>query len=120
MIKKVLYKTLILFALMFVAYTPKTFAQQPTQVSNEDLRAKIYPSEIKEGYFFITIQEPTEINELDIKIVNLIGSKTDFTVEKMIDGRFRIDLENIPSGIYIVRMTKGHKQSTQRIIVRGN
>ncbi|MCO6495333.1 MAG: T9SS type A sorting domain-containing protein [Bacteroidetes bacterium] len=118
--KKVLYHILILFVFLFMGSTNKTYGQQISQVSNEDLKAKIYPSEIKDGYFFVTIPEATEISDLDIKIVNLIGNNVEFTIEKMIDGRFRIELSNMSSGIYIVRLTKGRKQSTQRIIVRAN
>lgn len=107
---------------MMSASLPSIYAQQPDVItnSNEDLKAKIYPSEIKEGYFFIAIPEATEINEINIKIVNLIGSNIAYTVQKTMDGKFRVEMEDLSSGIYIVRVTKGYKQTTQRVIVRAN
>jgi len=120
--KRILFQFLLSLTFMMSASLPSIYAQQPDVItnSNEDLKAKIYPSEIKEGYFFIAIPEATEINEINIKIVNLIGSNIAYTVQKTMDGKFRVEMEDLSSGIYIVRVTKGYKQTTQRIIVRAN
>jgi len=108
--------TFLLAVIMLTVSVPSITAQQRT----EDLRATVYPSEIKDNHFFVNIPESSELNQIDIKVVNLLGSEVNITITKTVDGKFRVDFESLPSGIYIVRITKDRKQSTQRIVVRSN
>lgn len=114
--KTKLLLSIFLLGTMLFASIPNFNAQQRV----EDLGATVYPSEVKDNHFFVNIPESTNINEVDIKLVNLLGSEVYITITKTVDGKFRIDFESIPSGIYIVRITKDRKQSTQRVVVRGN
>lgn len=108
--------TFLLAVTMLSVSIPSITAQQRT----EDLKATVYPSEIKDNHFYVNIPESSELNEIDIKVVNLLGSEVNITITKTVDGKFRVDFESLPSGIYIVRITKDRKQSTQRIVVRNN
>jgi len=112
---KLLFTFLLALTMLFAA-VPTVTAQQRT----EDLRATVYPSDIKDNHFFVNIPEATELSEIDIKVVNLLGSEVNITITKTVDGKFRVDFNSLPSGIYIVRITKDRKQSTQRIVVRNS
>jgi hypothetical protein len=105
----------ILFAII-IAFASTSFAQKPN-----DLNVKIYPSEVKDFQFYINSDEFLDENNFDLKVINLIGSEIPFTLHKMLDGKIKVQLESgTPTGIYIVRINKDRKQSTQRILVRSN
>jgi hypothetical protein len=60
-------------------------------------------------------------DDFQLKVVNLIGSEIEFQIEITSDGRVKVTFtQNIPNGIYIVRINKDRRQSTQRILVRSH
>lgn len=117
MIKRILFLSFFLFVFGFLTM-PNVSAQSVNKT--EELKASIYPSEVRDNHFFIELADGIEITESNIKIVNLLGSEVTFHISKLIDGKYKVELTNIPTGIYIVRVTKDRKQSTQRIVIRNN
>jgi hypothetical protein len=108
------------FILLFLCLGNSFAMQAQSNQKTEELKASIYPSEIRENHFFIELSESIELSDANLKIVNLLGSEVPFNLFKQIDGRYKVELHNIPTGIYIVRVTKDRKQSTQRIVVRNS
>lgn len=117
MIKK-LHSISILASLLVVLFAMPLQGQQKTQ----ELEVKVYPSEVKDNHFFISFPQFVSSNEdFQVKVVNLIGSEIEFQTEITSDGRVKVSFtQNIPNGIYIVRITKDRRQSTQRILVRSH
>lgn len=112
--KRTLHYILSIIILSFTFI--KLSAQEP-----EQLQIKVYPTEVRDGYFFIEIDKvnPTEL--LHIQVSNLLGSEVSVQHQIEMNGKHRISFQGRPtSGIYIVRVTQGRKQTTQRILVRGN
>jgi hypothetical protein len=121
MIKELLMnKKRISLLLLFVMFQFGTLVTPALGSGSTPLQFKVYPSEIKEDYFTIHFDNNTE-SEVEVKVINLIGTEIPVILHKKPDGSYRVEFSNTPSnGIYIVRVTKGRDQGTQRVVVRHN
>jgi hypothetical protein len=114
--KSIHITTLLLLTLfMFLGSINTYAADQP-----EDLRVRVYPTEIHDNTFFISVESGfSDPSELDIKILNLVGGEMEYDWQVSSNGLIKITLKStIPNGIYIVRINKNRVQTTQRILVR--
>jgi len=85
---------------------------------DSELEIKLYPNP-NTGQFIIEFSNPIE-DELEIQIFNTLGQ---VLLSKRIealntDNQLQINLEEVATGTYLVRLSTNHKLTTKRVIIR--
>jgi hypothetical protein len=83
--------------------------ETPTQVT-------IFPNP-SEGIFQIQFADQINITPFGVSVYNLVGQKILSLPAGIYD---RIDLQNQPDGLYLIRISMGGKDHCQKIIKRSN
>ncbi|RSK40255.1 T9SS type A sorting domain-containing protein [Mangrovimonas spongiae] len=69
---------------------------------------KVYPNPVSET---LTVTSNTEVDKLDL--YNILGK-----LELSVENKNKIDVNNLSSGMYLLKITIGDKQVTKRIIIK--
>ncbi len=95
--------------------TPEEIWTNPAKVeSNKQDFFMVYPNPTT-GNFTVELTEPTEESSIRIEIYNILGESV-INLEVPISKRYLIDLTSEYAGVYLIRVMKGNRVGTARII----
>ncbi|WP_299247087.1 T9SS type A sorting domain-containing protein [uncultured Lacinutrix sp.] len=96
-----------------ISVSNNTLGVDEVQVSTVDAPS-VYPNPVNEGVLNIKINNSS--NHFNYKMYNVIGGLV--KNGKLNSGVNTLDVSNVATGIYVVRMTDGNTVSTQKIIIK--
>ncbi|MDX2285130.1 MAG: T9SS type A sorting domain-containing protein [Bacteroidia bacterium] len=105
----------LFFLLTFLAAAQPSQAAVLTQGAGPDIEFSVYPNP-SNGVFSLEVKSSAQTS-LDIRIVNLIG-QTLYTQSVETNHPTRIDVSNLPKGVYFIKIGEGQDQSLRRIVIQ--
>ncbi|MGJ3236909.1 T9SS type A sorting domain-containing protein [Marivirga sp.] len=77
--------------------------------------AEVYPNPA-EDFIYLKINDRSISSDIKIEVMSIIGNKMKITHEKIKDGLYKINIQNIPSGHYYVMLTIDSEKSLKKFI----
>lgn len=85
-------------------------------ITNEQNEVVIYPNPSQGNYIYIESRD--NINDASVTIFDLFGRVIRYNAPKLFNSRMQIDVSNLSTGKYILRVTGQSQSLTKQIVVR--
>ncbi len=112
MTKNYFYSTLLLVFLFTARASAQDVKQQPKQQDSSIIEGlSLYPNPVSNGKVYITSKNDSD---KEIIIFDVLGKKV---LQTMISSK-ELNVANLPSGVYIIKINEGDATATRKLIVR--
>jgi hypothetical protein len=97
-----------------VSVVPPELTNSIGESNSEKLSLGIFPNP-SEGFFNISFDK--EINLANISVYDVVGKQINITKFEREGERYKIVLEDLPSGVYIIRIQSGQSLLRSKVII---
>ncbi|SDX62274.1 T9SS type A sorting domain-containing protein [Flavobacterium degerlachei] len=112
MAKNYFYTTILLVFFFSLSLSAQDTKQQPKQQETSVIEGlSLYPNPVSNGKVYISTKNDSE---KEIIIFDLLGKKV---MQTLLSSR-ELNISNLNSGVYIIKITEANASATRKLIVR--